>query len=143
MDKTHKEADTNFEVVSLAGRTRHFGEDYCKVKLNGKKRENYKDDIWSLMQKGAGQRQSFNFKIQGLCADMVRMAGVNVRKKTKKEWCLTPILTIHDEIVYIVKDEYVDEATKEVKKCFEHVTKNMIVPIPSDIEKGKDYGTAK
>jgi DNA polymerase I len=143
IDETHKEADRTFQVKSLVGRVRHFGKDYSKVKLKNKNLGSYKPEIVTLMKQGAGHRQSFNFKIQGLCADMVRMAGVNVFKKTKEEWGLKPVLTIHDEIVYLVKKEHFEEASKCVKKNFEYVTKNLVVPIPVDIEMGDDYGTAK
>lgn len=130
IEATHKEAEEKGFVRTLVNRRRRWDTDE-KVDMA---------EPWGL---GKAQRQSFNFKIQGLCADMVRMAGVNVAKRTKEEWGLKPILTIHDEIVYIVKEEYVKEATDCVKQCFEHVTKNLVVPIPVSIEIGDSYGTAK
>lgn len=144
IDQTHQECNENFMVRSLAGRIRHFGTDFEKVRLKNKNLENYTPEIITLMKQGAAHRQSFNFKIQGLCADMIRAAMVNVYiRNNKPEWDLKAIMQVHDEAVYIVKEEYVDEATTMVKKAFEDVTKKFIVPLKADIEIGENYGNAK
>lgn len=145
IDETHKECDANFQVKSLAGRVRHFGEDYKDVKLKNKNLSTYKPEIITLMRQGAAHRQSFNFKIQGLCADMIRAAMINVwsRKRKNPEWGLKTIMQVHDEANFIVKEEYVEEATAMVKKAFEDVTIKFIVPLTADIIVGSNYGNAK
>lgn len=143
IDKTHEEVNSKYEVSSLVGRKRHFGEDFKLVRLKNKDISKYDSEVLRMIKQGAAERQSFNFKIQGTCADMIRMAGVNVMKKREDKWGLTPVLTVHDEVVFIVKSGYVEEATECVRKCFEVVTKNFVVPIPVDIESGRNYGESK
>lgn len=127
IDDTHKEVESG-SIRSMAGRIRHF---------------NFDDDTpFYIIEKA--KRQSFNFKVQGFSADMIRAASINVyARNMNKAWGLKAVMTVHDEFVYIVREEYVDEATALVKKAFEDVGKNFIVPIKADIEVGDNYGNAK
>ena len=127
IDQTHKELIANGSVVCLSGRRRHF--------IRGP------DGFYP----GGAYRQSFNFKIQGFSADMIRGAAVNVfaKKRGFPHWDLKQIMTVHDENVYIVKSEFVDEATAVVKQCFEDVCRKFVVPVECDIEVGDSYGSAK
>lgn len=145
IEETHRLVDKDFQVQSLAGRIRHFGEDYSLVKLKNKDLSKYDDKIIILMKQGAAHRQSFNFLIQGLCADMIRAGMINAwfRAKSYPEWGLKTIMQVHDEAVYIVKEEYVKEATFLVEKAFEDATKNFIIPLKADIEIGTNYGDSK
>ena len=52
-------------------------------------------------------------------------------------------MAVHDEVDYIVKEEYVEEATKLVKEAFEDVCKKFIVPLKADIQVGNNYGDSK
>lgn len=145
IDASHLEVDESFKTRTLAGRIRHFGKDFYKVVLKNKDLSKYTPEIITLMKQGAAHRQSFNFKIQSLCADMIRAAMVNVyvRKSHHEEWDLRFIMQVHDEAVMIVKEEYVEEATAMVKKAFEDVTNKFIVPLTADIQVGNDYENAK
>lgn len=127
IDKAHKTLESSGYVVNLAGRKRHF----------------YKNE--QGYYPGFAYRQSFNFLIQGFSADMIRAAMVTVKKNKVKypEWGLVTIMTVHDEAVYIVKEEYVELATRFVKKCFENVCKKFIVPVKADVEVGMNYGDSK
>jgi DNA polymerase I-like protein with 3'-5' exonuclease and polymerase domains len=83
--------------------------------------------------------------IQGFSADMIRAAMVNVwnRKRSFPEWDLQTIMQIHDESVYIVKEEHILDAKEMVKKAFEDVCVKFIVPVHCSIEVGTDYGNSK
>ena len=127
ISKAHEEVEAKGTVTSMAGRKRHFDIE--------------KDNPYALER---AKRQSFNFLIQGFSADMIRGAAINVYKRnTNKEWGLKAVMTVHDEIVYICKEEYIDEATRMVKKAFEDVCKRFVVPVNADIEVGNNYGDAK
>lgn len=127
IDDSHKALKEQGEVTSLAGRKRRF------------KKESYGD------YSGSSYRQCFNFLIQGFSADMIRAAAVTVNKNKIKypQWGLKAIMTVHDEIGYIVKEEYVDNAKNFIKKCFESVGKNFIVPVKADVGIGDNYEEAK
>jgi DNA polymerase I len=127
IDNAHSDVRKHGFVRNLAGRYRHFSKGV------------------SGHYSGKDLRQSFNFLIQGFSADMVRAASINVynRKQHFPEWGLVQVMTVHDENVYLVKEEYVSEATVLVKRAFEDVGKRFVVPLKADVEVGDNYGTAK
>jgi DNA polymerase I-like protein with 3'-5' exonuclease and polymerase domains len=79
------------------------------------------------------------------CADMIRAASLVVYEKAKAhpEWGLKAVMTIHDEVDYIVREKYVEEASEFVKKWFEFVTRKFIVPLNAEVEIGDNYGNSK
>jgi len=128
INKAHQEVEETGTVTHMAGRKRHFN-------LT-------KDSEFYEVERA--KRQSFNFLIQGFSADMIRAAAINVQRRNKnKEWDLKPIMTIHDEFNYIVKEEYAKEAAIMVKQAFEDVAKTWVVPVTADVEIGENYGNAK
>ena len=130
MDKTHAEVDRVGFVRSLTGRKRRF---YKEKNHNG-------DEYYS----NASKRQSFNFLIQGMSADMIKIASIKTLNLARKhpEWGLKQVATVHDENVYIVKEEYVDIASKGIKGCFESAV-NFVVPMDVDVGIGDNYSQAK
>jgi len=127
IDNSHQELSANGYVKTLAGRKRRF------------------EKNWKGEYDNKAYRQAFNFKIQSYSADMIRASSINVYRRKKKypEWDLKQIMTVHDENVFQVKAEFLEEAAAMVKKAMEDVCKNFVVPVSSDIEKGDNYGTAK
>lgn len=126
IDKAHEVVKKTGEVVSAVGRRRRFQPNEQGYYAN------------------SSLRQSFNFLIQGFSADMIRASAVNIwiRKHKHPEWGLKFIMTVHDELNFIVKDEYVDEASKFVKEVMQDTVK-FLVPVMSDIEIGTNYGDSK
>ena len=145
IEETHRAVSEEFQVRHLGGRVRHFGEDFKLVKLKNKNLSKYDDKTIRFIKETSSHRQSFNFLIQGLCADMIRAAMVNVwnRKREHPEWGLKTIMQVHDESVYIVKEDYVDEATSMVRQAFEDVTKKFVIPLKADVVIGDTYGNSK
>jgi len=126
IDVSHKEIKKNGFVRNLAGRYRHFEKNTFGHYSNR--------DL----------RQGFNFKIQGFAADMIRAASINVYKRNiYKAWDLKQIMTVHDENIYVVKEQYLKEAEILVKKAFEDVGNKFVVPLVAEIERGDNYGEAK
>ena len=130
MDKAHKDVDARGFVRAISGRKRRFKP---KVGNNG---EHYYSN--------ASKRQSFNFLIQGMSADMIKIASIKTHNLSRRnpEWGLKQIMTVHDENVYIVKQEYVEEAGEAIKKCFESAV-NFVVSMDVDIGVGNSYAEAK
>jgi len=92
----------------------------------------------------AGLRQAFNFLIQSYAADMLRMGLVDVRKVLLQhpEWELMFVLTVHDEVVLEVKDEYIDIAEKAVMQAMIGAV-DLGIPVLCDVGHGKSYSEAK
>jgi len=89
-------------------------------------------------------RQAFNFCIQGASADMMKKAAVDTFYLCQKhpEWDCKFILSVHDELVYEVNDEYKDIALTEIKYTMEHAVE-LCVPMIVDINYGLNYSIAK
>lgn len=89
-------------------------------------------------------RMAFNFLIQGPSADMMKKAAGDVRELCLHhlEWECLLVLTVHDELVYEIKKEHVEEALPLIKETMEAAIK-LCIPIIVDIGVGDNYAEAK
>lgn len=72
----------------------------------------------------AAERVAINLPIQGLAADIMKLAMAQVDEQMKKEYDLEEarmILQVHDELIFEVKDELAEEFGKKVAKAMEDV----------------------
>ena len=129
IEACHKQVDNKGQVSTIVGRTRHFK----KIEKNG----------WVGYPKAA-YRKSFNFLIQGFASDMIRIAGIKCRELSLKhpEWGLKVCGTVHDEFIWVCKEEYVVVAGDMIKYEFENAVK-LSVPIVADVSIGNNYSEAK
>ncbi len=129
IDQTHNELRRNGYVNTLTGRKRRFE----KVR---------RGDWIGYVQHS--YRQSFNHKIQGLSADMIRIAMINIRNKAKEhpEYNLKLLATVHDEVIVEADTKFIKEVKELLKESFESSMK-FVVPLPADIGHGNSYGSAK
>ena len=89
-------------------------------------------------------RQAFNHLIQSTSADLVKTAAANVRELCLQhsEWDCRLILSIHDELVWEIKEEYIETAIPLIKYQMEHSVQ-LAVPMLVDIAAGQTYAEAK
>ena len=115
--------------VTLTGRRRHY------KKIKKKNWEGYPKKVF---------RQGFNFLIQGYSADMIRMASIATYNTSKlfPEWGLTQVASVHDENIYQIKTQYLQEACDRIQQDFENVVE-LCVLLKSDIGIGANYAEAK
>jgi len=128
IDNCHKEAEDNLSVTTLYGRKRHF---------------EYNE--WNKLD-NKSLRQSFNFLIQSVGADMIRESMIRVRNYGKKNLYLglKILFTVHDEIVMECNEQYAEEVTHKVEKIMESVTpKDFAVQLVAEGSTGNDYSEAK
>ncbi len=99
--------------------------------------------------KAAAERMAINAPIQGTEADIVKISMIKIDKLIQeKGWGkdVYTILNVHDEIVYEVKDDLVEECSKEFKKIMEGVLddkETFGVPIVAESNSGKNWGELK
>lgn len=119
----------NGYVTTLVGRRRRF-----KLTQMGSWEGYIRHDL----------RQCFNFLIQGLSADMIRIAINNVRRESRKkpELGIQLLATVHDELIVQGKEGFIKEITQLLRECFEFSMK-LCVPLPCEIGFGDSYGKAK
>lgn len=88
----------------------------------------------------AGERMAINMPIQGMAADIVKLAmiAVNVEFADKAD-DVRMLLQVHDEIILEVKEEIADEVAKKVKEIMENVYK-LKVPLVANVKVGDNWG---
>ena len=90
-------------------------------------------------------RQAFNFLIQGYAADMLRLGMAKIMRDViliHPEWEMKFVLTVHDEVVLEVLDEYADAAKEEVYKAMTTAV-DLGIPVECEVGVGKVYSDAK
>jgi DNA polymerase-1 len=85
------------------------------------------------------ERQAVNTPIQGTAADLIKLAMVQIHKGIKSMGLATQmILQIHDELLFDVPQEELQEAVAFIRERMENVLK-LAVPVKVEIKKGKNW----
>jgi len=89
-------------------------------------------------------RQAFNFLIQSLSADMIRVAMFRMKDEIDKhpEWGAAILMTVHDEIVLEAFDGYAEEVAESLSGAMKNAM-TLKVPLEVDIGIGKNYSEVK
>jgi DNA polymerase-1 len=86
-------------------------------------------------------RQAGNTSIQGSSADLIKAAMVKVRKEIDRKKARLA-MQVHDELTYIIKKDYAEEAMEIVKYCMENVI-DFSLPILVDMKIGNKWSENK
>lgn len=123
---THKEAERNLYVKTYTGRRRRF-----------------QKNQWGKLS-NRDLRQSFNFLIQSLGADLVRLAHIKLYEYARKHpyMGIKQIMSVHDEVVFLVKEEYAQHIATDIERMFESVWE-LCVPLKAEASIGSTYGEVK
>lgn len=99
------------------------------------------------------ERMAINAPIQGTAtADIIKLALSHVDARLKKEKLDTkvfPLLQVHDELVFEIKDDVVDKASALIKEEMEGILENSFisynspVPLVVDVVSAKAWGDMK
>ena len=109
-------------------------------------RTRYLPDIRSADwgRKSFAERCALNTPIQGTAADILKMAMVRILAGLQERPWLQPILQIHDELVFIIPDDRLDEAVMYVKACMEvQPFQGFDVPLIAEAAAGRTFGQMK
>jgi len=124
--KTKKDAARDGFVQTLFGRKRFIPE------INS--------SAWNLKQ--AAERMAINMPIQGTAADLLKMAMVKI---ATGDWLIANskmLLQVHDELVFEVVDDKVQEAAGKIKAIMENIYQ-LSAPLKVDVETGNNWGELK
>ena len=87
------------------------------------------------------QRCALNTPIQGTAADILKLAMVRILSKLEEYPYIKPLLTIHDEILFEVPENKVEEVCKLIKECMEQQPfPEFDVPLKAEGAKGYSFG---
>ena len=92
--------------------------------------------------KAFAERQAINAPIQGTAADIIKIAMIQVHKNISQyKEHISMLMQVHDELVFEVNKDYVDQASKNISKlmmnCF-----SLDVPLLVDIGIGDNWDKA-
>ena len=93
--------------------------------------------------RSSGERMALNTPIQGTAADIIKMAMIKIQDEIDKRNLNNKLLVqVHDELVFDVPNNEVDEMSKLIKNVMENIYL-LKVPLKVDIEYGKTWYEAK
>lgn len=123
IEKTKKEAQEKGYVETEMGRRRYIP----NIKAS------------NMMLRSAAERMAINLPVQGLAADIMKLAMIRVEEKVMKKYKEAQlILQIHDELIFEVKSGLEKKFMKDVKKVMEEVYE-LRVPLMVDVSQGKNW----
>ena len=91
-----------------------------------------------MIQAGA-ERMAINMPIQGLTADIMKLAMIAVQNYFEDNKAVRMILQIHDEIILEVDEDKAPGVAQETKKIMEKVY-SLKVPLAVDVKVGRNWG---
>ncbi|WP_066639629.1 DNA polymerase I [Desulfolucanica intricata] len=104
-------------------------------------RRRYLPDLFSpnRVTRNFGERTAMNTPIQGSAADIIKLAMVRIHQEIlKKKLSSTMILQVHDELIFDVPADEVEEMQELVRNCMENVIE-LSVPLIVDIKIGPNW----
>jgi DNA polymerase-1 len=119
------EALKNSKVETLIGRYRNF--DFSNV--NG-------------IMKASYLREAVNTVFQGSASDLIKLSMIKIYDKYKNNENISMLLQIHDELIFQIKDEYVDSICVDLKNIMEGIY-TLDVPLKVTIAIGNNWSELK
>jgi DNA polymerase-1 len=120
-----------------------------RVKIDGyvetilKRRRIFDYDNANGMQKAAFMRESVNTVFQGSAADLIKLSMNQIDSMIQEEGLEAfMLLQIHDELIFEVKEEKVEE----ISRRFVHIMENVLeldVPLKCSVSVGESWGELK
>jgi DNA polymerase-1 len=91
------------------------------------------------------ERQSVNSIIQGSAADVAKMAMLRCERDERlKNLGVEMLLQIHDELIFEVPEENIDEVQPIVLEMMQHpFGEDLLVPLDADAGRGYSWAAAK
>ena len=128
------------DVATYIRKTKEFAKKngYVETEMG---RRRYLPEINSpnfQVQSGA-ERMAINMPVQGMSADIMKLAMNAVYEKYKGSEEVKMILQVHDEIILEVSEKLAEGVSREVKEIMENVYK-LKVPLIVDIKTGDNWG---
>ncbi len=105
----------------------------------GRKRPVWDAESDNRLRRDAAERMAINMPIQGTAAELIKLAMINIHDTLKKNKMRTKmILQIHDELLFEVPDEEMDDLQAVVIEKMENAME-LSVPLVVDCGTGKSW----
>ena len=131
------------DVARYMKETREFARKngYVETQL-GRRRNIAEINSPNMQVANAAERMAINMPIQGLSADIVKLAMLKIYSDliaNDNSGNIRMLLQIHDEIILEVKKELADEVAEKIKNLMESAYK-LSVPLIADVKIGDNWG---
>ena len=94
--------------------------------------------------KSRAERQAFNTVIQGSAADLMKLAIVRAHSCFVDEPDVNVILTVHDELVTVAREDLAEEAAEAIRESMEGIKlPEIIVPLVAEAKIVEKWGDGK
>lgn len=113
---------------------------YVKTLLNRKRLFDF--DSANAMMKAAYSREAVNTLFQGSAADLIKLSMIKIYKKYKNNDKMRLLLQIHDELIFEIKDEFVESFTEEIREIMESIY-TLNVPLKVSVAIGNSWQELK
>ena len=130
--------------------------DYMEYQINYAKTNNYVQTIFerkcnikgindkNFSVRGFAERQSINAPIQGTAADIIKLSMIEIDRRIKQKTLnVKMLLQVHDELIFEIKDNLLEESINIIKDIMEnnHLKyKDFTVPLIVDYGSGETWG---
>lgn len=127
-------------VADYIRKTKNFAKKngYVETELG---RRRYIPEINSpnFQVQNAGERMAINMPIQGLAADIMKLAMIKVYAEFKNDPHVRMVLQVHDEIILEAKESVANKVSEKIKRIMEGVYK-LKVPLVVNVKIGDNWG---
>uniref|UniRef100_UPI0040483ED8 DNA polymerase I n=1 Tax=Aliarcobacter sp. TaxID=2321116 RepID=UPI0040483ED8 len=113
---------------------------YIKTLLNRKRLFDF--DSANAMIKAAYLREAVNTMFQGSAADLIKLSMVKIYQKYKNNHNMRLLLQIHDELIFEVKEELLNETINDLKEIMENIYP-LNIPLKVSVGIGKSWQELK
>lgn len=94
------------------------------------------------MQKAAFLREGVNTKFQGSAADLIKLSMLKIWEKYKNNDDIKMLLQIHDELIFEIKNDKIEEILEDLVNIMENIVK-LKVPLKVSKNIGKSWQELK
>ena len=89
------------------------------------------------------ERMAINTVIQGSAADMIKLAMISLQRELKSlDWPTRMLLQIHDELIFEVRDDFVEQLATLVREVMTTVMP-LDVPLQVDVKHGANWAACE
>jgi len=94
----------------------------------------------NIQLRNQAERMAVNMPIQGLAADIIKLAMLAAEKMIRKKYPIAKmVLQIHDELLFEVPEREAEKFARDIKAAMENVYK-LSVPLIADVKIGDNWG---
>ena len=126
-------------LESVQDRVQEIG--YIETLLERKRFFDYKSA--NSMQKASFMRESINTLFQGSASDLIKLSMLEIDSKIKRDNIDgAMLLQIHDELIFEIREDIIDEVAEEFKEIMENIME-LNVPLKCSVNIGDSWGELK